>query len=421
MDDTAKLRVAMLGSGLEASPHSDGFGARYRLLTRFLAEECDELLVVFRETGGGESSRDLESAPAGVATTTIAIAQESNSRSYRLSSAIRSLSGFPVPHEWMQQLERQLRDWWPDVIVAPAYESRMNVRPPSGIAPTVLFVEEDPRPYGAVATSTPGKALQSLELWAERRVSAPPAAVVVISERERDWAQHRFPRSAVFVVPHNLDDAYWRASPDTGDPMSGADVFTVCRLDHERNTSGIAQVSRALSRMASRGVRVPRLVLASNDQPHPIFGSAAHELIDFLGPIADPRPYYRSAGATLVPSFVVSGAKTTILQGWATHCAVVTTTAAATSVGGTPGDDLIAGDSPEAVAELLVRTLADPIGSRNVAERGYARYQTIHSEAAVRETLRTVVTTAANSAPLKPSLLADARAERAFRRERLAR
>ena len=257
----SELRVALLDPPREPDPRTNGFSARYELLTRFLAEECGDLLVVLLDSYQSEVDRRARNLPLGVTSIPLLLQAGSESRARRLSKATMSLSQIPSRPAWDRRLEMQARAWAPDVVVAPilpyyppAY--RQYVRPLMRSAPTILFLEEDGLPYGFAAESPQAKALRRLELWAERRVvRTPPAAVVVISERERGWAQGIYPRSPVRVIPHGLDDDYWDVA-QAHDPAAGTsrDVFTICRLGSERSAEGIVQISRALARREADSV-----------------------------------------------------------------------------------------------------------------------------------------------------------------------
>jgi glycosyltransferase involved in cell wall biosynthesis len=371
---------------------TNGFTARYRRALEFFDEAASDLFVIFLSQDHAVEI-PVDGAPTGARAEVVYTDPLVRNRSARVADLALHAGGKVVLADWERGLRARVVDWSPDLIVVLCHADRRNARAVMDLAPVVLFAEEDASANPEFRRSWAGRALRGAEIWAERRAPHAPAVVVVISERERAWAARTFPRSRVRVVQHNLDDDYWSASPRS--EMGGAcDVFVMCRLDHERNVRGLVEVSQALARLAAKGVDVPRLVVASSDEPHPSFRDAAHELIDFAGPVVDPRPYYRSALATLVPSFIVMGAKTTILQGWATQCPVVTTTAAAASVGATNGRELVCGSTPDEVAALVVRVAKDLSLGLSLGEAGRARYEQMHSPIAVRRELEETMSVA---------------------------
>jgi glycosyltransferase involved in cell wall biosynthesis len=371
---------------------TNGFTPRYRRALEFLGEASSELFVIFLSQEHAVEIPE-DDVPTGARVEIVQTDRLARTRAARIADLSRQLRGEGVLADWERDLRARVTDWWPDLIVALCHLDRRNARAVADLVPVVLFAEEDASMNPEFRRSVVGRALRGAERWAERRAPHAPAVVVVISERERAWAVRTFPRSRVHVVPHNLDDDYWTASPGSG-TGGDCDVFVMCRLDYERNVRGLVEVSQALARLAATGVEVPRLVVASSAEPLPSFRDAAHELIDFAGPLVDPRPYYRSAVATLVPSFIVMGAKTTILQGWASRCPVVTTTAAAASVGATNERELVCGSTPDEVAALVVRVANDPSLGLCLAEAGRARYEQVHSPIAVRRQLEEMMSDA---------------------------
>ena len=89
--------------------------------------------------------------------------------------------------------------------------------------------------------------------------------------------------------------------------------------------------------------------MASATTPHPVLDDVLArfpEVITLLGPVDDARPYYRHAGAALIPSFTNPGVKITILQAWAAGCPVVTTRPAADALGVGDGKPSWPGTAP---------------------------------------------------------------------------
>ncbi len=148
---------------------------------------------------------------------------------------------------------------------------------------------------------------------------------MVISDQEVGWGRRKLPRSEVMVVPHRIDTTEWEEpvvpTPDAGE----MDVLVVGAIESERNADGLHRIGLALLDRPDRPAGL-RLSAISRERPNPMLSGLPPELFRYIGSVEDIRPYYRAAGQSLVPAFVVTGAKTTILQAWATACPVATTT-----------------------------------------------------------------------------------------------
>jgi glycosyltransferase involved in cell wall biosynthesis len=126
-----------------------------------------------------------------------------------------------------------------------------------------------------------------------------------------------------------------------------------------------------------------------------------------VGGVDDVRPYYRAAVEALIPAFVVTGAKTTILQAWATECPVATTSQAAIATGATPGVDVLSGDDPAAVADAIVRLATDQELRNRLRRAGRARLDQAHSAEVVAEATNRALEVAIARRPERASLRAD--------------
>jgi glycosyltransferase involved in cell wall biosynthesis len=215
-----------------------------------------------------------------------------------------------------------------------------------------------------------------------------PLHVVVISGDYVDWATSLFPHSPVSVLPLNLAPIYSGAAPPLGSaPCTRNDVFVIGDMSNPRSALGLASIIEAMDPSAR-----PQVFVASSRPLHQSLVPHVGRSVVDLGFVDDPRPYYRAAGAALVPAFVAGGVKTTVIQAWASGCPVVTTTAAATPLGATPGVHLLAASTPRDAADGLRRVLSDPALADRLRTDGAQRFAQTHSDAAVRKVLEDLVT-----------------------------
>jgi glycosyltransferase involved in cell wall biosynthesis len=263
------------------------------------------------------------------------------------------------------------------------------------VAPVVLFAEErvGPEPWEQPAHPL-NVALTSLEASRRRAAHPQPRTTVVISENERAWARSSFPNSAIEVVPHFLDVDGWSA-PVVPNQRYSDGVLVVNDLGTRRNSDGLAAIIDELD-VVDREHSVGRIdVISANPPPHSLFIATGRRL-RYLGRVDDPRPYYASARVVLVPSFFVRGAKSTVLQAWATRRPVVTTAPAAASLE-LPGDSDAAlwGTTPRGVAEHLVRAVGDVDLRKRLVDAGWRRLKERHLPQVALRTLDSVLERAA--------------------------
>ena len=253
--------------------------------------------------------------------------------------------------------------------------------------PTFAFVEERPKSFGyesSIRTNWWSRAVATIERTALRRLLGPVRSIVVIQPGEVAAAEARWHRQAV-VVPHAVE----KAAPVRAMVGTPVDILCVGNFVERRNAEGLRLILDALDAVEPPNLASIAVISRSG---------VAHELLDYRGDrleirggVADLAPANAAATIVLVPSFVAWGAKTTILQGWASHRPVVTTTVAASTVGGVHRETVLAGSTPEEVATLLVMLLEHPTQQTALADAGLLYVNTAHGEAAIADALRTLI------------------------------
>lgn len=381
------MRVAVVSENpiSDALPGGSGWRDRHVSVLRALAASHDVLICGLTADPGRFTAYEAEML--GLAELDIHVIPAAGPRRRdRLDDCRRTWVGRPVA--WQRRLIERLRRWRPDVVVCLDWFPLLcqtTFRQLGETFRTVAFVEENFAVHAELRKSSmSGRALQRLELRAWQRDVSAAASVVVISERERAWAASTFGPGKVHVVPLAIDLAYW-AQPRVDNAPKG-EIFVIGQLVSDRNSQGLVAVLEALDQQKP-GRSDPMTIVAASSSQRPAALDCAGSELEWLGPVADPRPYYRRATATLVPAFLVSGAKTTILQGWATRCPVVTTREAAASVGGVDGVDLLAGATPASVADALRRVVSDSDLRGSLAASGFEKVAAEYSQSVVTTAL----------------------------------
>jgi glycosyltransferase involved in cell wall biosynthesis len=388
------MRVVVVAEAGVLQGSSNAFARRYAAVLKILGEDHDLALVHLRLDPPVFDTHAI-APPYESAVFEIEIPRRPHSRAERLIHIARLTRDGLSLEPWERELDGVLKGWRPDVVIAIAWHCRYAFRSLPGRFPTVSFLEEDFSIHPEEQRTTPwGRWLARVEDWSERRPLRRSRCVVVIAEPEVEWARKAFSPAPVLVVPHTIDLNDWAAQPSSLPDLGPRAVFVTGYLDHLRNARGLRAIIDAL-----RGLDVPgkpQLVVASITGLHPILKEVSDQF-RFLGGVDDVRPYYKAADATLVPSFKVSGSKTTILQGWAARCPVVTSSVAAESVGWTDGFELLAGESPADVARHLCEVVASPALQSTLAQNGERALSQRFSSERVRQSIEEALRAASES------------------------
>ena len=407
---TAPRRRVALICGCELSPATqtkNGFFPRYVELIRQLGRD-HELLVVYLRPDRPQYEPDWTWTTEFSTFVEVPITTANFSRRDRVARASAELIGRGKPAGWHALLRSHLDNWQPDVVVAVGHPLGETIHAATAAFPTVSYVEEDHTPLPEHQRSSWGTLLRGYEDLARRRSTAPPAVAVVISEQEVGWGRRKYPRSEVLVIPHRIDTAEWEQPVEPTTDADERDVLIVGAMESDRNAEGLHAIANALLDRPDRPDRL-RLSVISHVEPHPMLRDLPADLFRYVGRVDDVRPYYRAAGQALIPAFAVTGAKTTILQAWATECPVVTTTQAARATGATSGADVVSGETPAEVADGMIRLATDQGLHVRLRQAGRARLHEAHSAEVVAEATNRALELAIARPPESASLIGDLR------------
>lgn len=382
------MRVAVVATSAQFGPgvprQLDGYIGRQTTILRSLMRHHD-VTVIHLQQNCDSSAADW---PDDLPVTPLSVPAKPGNRSDRAVRLLRrGMGGYcAAPHE--RKIIEELEAARCDVVFLLTYRSLDLARVISRVFRTVLFAEE------AVEGGTDGWGLAPglwgrLEAIALRRALSRVACIAVIAPTEVSWAKEEFGRRTV-VIPHSIDANFWCDIKSVHEEcaarrLSGHDVFVIGNFSSYRNAKGLRDVVDEIE-ARPRATR-QRLVVASGAGLHDILSNVPAELLKPLGAVADPRPWYRAAKVTLVPSRIVRGVKTTILQGWITGCPVVATEEAAASVAGRHGIDLLIGRTPSEIVENLSLVHDDEKLSDTLRTNGLNEFNERYSSAAVDRAL----------------------------------
>lgn len=401
------MRIAIVCPG---DGWGGGFQSRYFTLLRVLNEEYEVALVdLLVDTNGQDPLTDIphvtvEAGTGGGAITSIRRVAAPRQGTTEVISGCRAIAGVRtridrvqqlvrtalnpfLPAPWERKLDVALSRIEPDVVFVwtfgyPAVAGYISTR-----HRTVFFAEESWEEINRETSWSRGYSAVMSLLRPVRRLSLRKLTrVVVISPTQTSWAASAFP-CGVSVIPDSVDLGYWQSRPAVGERRRSRSIFVIGDFSIDFKARDLYDIVQGTARLVPR-TEWPRFIVASHYPLHPILSDLSSEIFQPVGAVADPRTYYAECSATLVPAFLVAGSKSTILQAWACSCAVVTTTAAARSVGATSGIELLAGHDVAEVVEGIVALL----GSRDLCEKlirsALEAVNARHSEVALRDAVR---------------------------------
>jgi glycosyltransferase involved in cell wall biosynthesis len=191
--------------------------------------------------------------------------------------------------------------------------------------------------------------------------------VYVCSELDRTTLAARGQRAELRVLPNSITLPVKPPPPLPGRPFT---LLFVGWLGYYPNEDGVRffceRVLPLLRRAAPRPFRV-RLVGAG--APPSVTRLAELAEVELIGPVADLAPYYAAADAAIVPLRAGGGTRIKILEAFAYHRPVISTTLGAEGLEARANEHLLLGDSPDELAERCLRLMQEPGLSRHLVRR----------------------------------------------------
>ncbi len=211
------------------------------------------------------------------------------------------------------------------------------------------------------------------------------------------WEAHRVDRYTARVSRHFQDD--WVLSPDDLEHQRGLGVRNLTLITHgvdERlfaleptvaelpqvtflgnlsvphNIDAAVHTARDIWPLVRTRMPEARLVLAGADPVPEVRDLGALPGVTVTGSLPDLVPLWRSTRVMLAPLRFSTGIQNKVLEPMAAGVPVVTTARVADALKARDGEHLLTAESPEALAEAVVRTLREPAEASGRVQRARA-------------------------------------------------
>ena len=191
-------------------------------------------------------------------------------------------------------------------------------------------------------------------------------ALTIISEVDSEAIPHK-KNGEIQIVPNGVDFDYFAPSAIkqshnivfTGNMAYAPNVDAARYLVHEVMPLVWAQ-------------RPEATVLLAGADPKPAVRALASKRVTVSGHMDDIRHAYAAADLFVAPMRIGSGLQNKLLEAMSMQRPCVTTSLANAALGATPGTHLLVGDTPQALADGIVKLLADSELAAQIATAGNA-------------------------------------------------
>lgn len=229
-----------------------------------------------------------------------------------------------------------------------------------------------------------GKLISGLELDRTRRAEGELTTlfdhVLITAPNDRDALMQLTPAgktpAPISILPNGVDLEYFRRRTDQ--PRDAETVVFTGKMSYHANVSMADYLVRQIMPHVWKKRPAVRVVIVGKDPPRKIQALAQNPLVTVTGTVDDIRKYLWTATVAAVPLIYGAGIQNKILEAMAGETPVVTTSAAFSSLRGTPGVEALVGDTPEDFAGAILRLLEDQNLRSKVGQAGYRYVNACH-------------------------------------------
>jgi polysaccharide biosynthesis protein PslH len=333
-------------------PPTSGVRLRVLHLARQLAREADVEVLALGEAGPGSEPFTLRGIP------------HETSRARALAGALRRpYMAAKLDSEALREAAAAAR---PDTV-----QAEFPYLVPAALAagaPVVLSAHNvESEVMGSLAEADPRAVHRRRWAWEARKterleadVARKVAAVAVTSDHDGEVFE-RLGAARVVVVPNGVDTT--AIVHET--PAEGAELAYVGHYGYRPNTLAARElVEEILPRVPGASVRVV------GRDPGPEVERLAAPAVTVTGEVADPIAELRHARALVVPLRSGGGTRLKVLEALAAGTPVVSTSFGVAGLEVRDGEDVLIGETPEDLARLAARVVADDALAASLSGRG---------------------------------------------------
>ena len=200
-------------------------------------------------------------------------------------------------------------------------------------------------------------------------------ALTIISEVDSEAIPHK-KNGEIHIVPNGVDFDFFNTNALT---RSDVNAFFLCfcgNMAYAPNVDAARYLVNEVMPLVWSRIPSATLLLAGAD-PKPSVRALASKLVTVSGRLDDIREAYASSQIFVAPMRLGSGLQNKLLEAMAMRVPCVTTSIANTPLGAVDGQEILVGDTPEALADAIVRLLESQELRDSIAAAGN-RFVTTH-------------------------------------------
>jgi glycosyltransferase involved in cell wall biosynthesis len=193
-------------------------------------------------------------------------------------------------------------------------------------------------------------------------------ALLTTSDRDKEVFAQDLPAQSIHVIPNGVDLDYF--APPPVEPTPNSLVF--CGLmNWVPNDEGMTFFLDRVFPLIQREVPEATLTIVGSGASKALQRRAT-DRITVTGYVEDVRPYVARGQVYVIPLLVGGGTRLKVLEAMAMRKPIVTTSVGCEGIDLVQGESALFSDTPEGLAEAVVRLFRDPALRARLADRAAA-------------------------------------------------
>lgn len=194
-------------------------------------------------------------------------------------------------------------------------------------------------------------------------------ALTIISEVDSDAIPHK-KNGEIHIVPNGVDFDYFKVDKGNDKPSTFSLVFCG-NLSYAPNIDAVRYLIKEVMPLVWEKEPRATLLLAGAD-PKASVRILSSERVSIQASLPDIRSAYAAADIFVAPMRIGSGLQNKLLEAMSMGLPCVTTPLANAALGATPGTHLLIGDTPQSLADSILKLIADKNLATTLAREGNA-------------------------------------------------
>jgi polysaccharide biosynthesis protein PslH len=191
---------------------------------------------------------------------------------------------------------------------------------------------------------------------------------LIITETDRDLMPVAH-KEKIHIISNGVDFEYFDYNAFTPAEKT-YDILFTGNMGYPPNVDCAMYIAKKILPLLKIKFPEIRIVFAGAN-PHPSLLKLNHKQIVVTGWVEDMREYYASAKVFAAPMQIGTGLQNKLLEAMAMKIPCVTSELANSALGAENGNEILVGDTPEAVAEHIMNLLNNNDYSAEIALNGY--------------------------------------------------